>query len=162
MREFFRGWRRKVGVGTLVMACLLMGIWIRCPLNIDSIEIEIGSSIVTLASNQHGVWFVKSDLPDSQYYPSRLRGRSNGFTLPGRRRAFSDDPFGHLRDWDWESHSRSVWHGFHFARYCKKNPINGMHLSFSIVPHWTIILPLTLLSAYLILWKPRTKVERDA
>ena len=29
MRELFRGWRRKVGLATLVMACLLMGAWAR-------------------------------------------------------------------------------------------------------------------------------------
>ncbi len=27
MREFFNGWRRKVGVATLLMACVLMGFW---------------------------------------------------------------------------------------------------------------------------------------
>jgi hypothetical protein len=30
------------------------------------------------------------------------------------------------------------------------------------VPYWSIAVPLTLLSAYLILWKPRPKERRDA
>ena len=29
MREFFKGWKRKLGCVTLVTACLLMGMWIR-------------------------------------------------------------------------------------------------------------------------------------
>ena len=27
MREFFKGWRRKVGVVTLVLACVIIGLW---------------------------------------------------------------------------------------------------------------------------------------
>ena len=29
MREFFKPWRRKIGVVTLVMACVLMAGWVR-------------------------------------------------------------------------------------------------------------------------------------
>jgi hypothetical protein len=29
MREFFRGWRRKAGLVTLVMACAVMAMWAR-------------------------------------------------------------------------------------------------------------------------------------
>ena len=31
-----------------------------------------------------------------------------------------------------------------------------------MLPYWMFVLPLTLLSTYLILWKPRTKVNRNA
>ena len=29
MNEVFRGWKRKVGVVTLVLACVFMGLWLR-------------------------------------------------------------------------------------------------------------------------------------
>jgi len=35
MREFFHGWRRKIGVVTLVMACVLMVGWVRSPETCD-------------------------------------------------------------------------------------------------------------------------------
>ena len=36
----------------------------------------------------------------------------------------------------------------------------GKH-EFWIIPHWSIVLPLTLLSAYLLLWKPRPKTKGE-
>ena len=42
MGEFFKGWRRKVGVLTLVMACMFMAVWIRSSLVIDKIANDFG------------------------------------------------------------------------------------------------------------------------
>jgi hypothetical protein len=36
MKEFFQGWRRKMGVATLVMACVLSGLWMRSRIFDDS------------------------------------------------------------------------------------------------------------------------------
>jgi len=35
MGEFFKGWRRKTGVVTLVMACVFMSAWVRSQTTID-------------------------------------------------------------------------------------------------------------------------------
>ena len=35
MREFFRGWRRKIGVVTLLMALVAMGGWVRSLYSVD-------------------------------------------------------------------------------------------------------------------------------
>ncbi len=53
MREFFRGWRRKVGCVTLVMACGLMGLWIRSGLMAEEFEtpIPLGPRFVSRDSN---------------------------------------------------------------------------------------------------------------
>ena len=40
MREFFRGWRRKTGCVTLVMACALIGAWLRSYVICDEIQIS--------------------------------------------------------------------------------------------------------------------------
>ncbi len=40
MGEFFKGRKRKVGVVTLVMACLFMGGWVRSYSNCDSIRVS--------------------------------------------------------------------------------------------------------------------------
>ena len=43
MREFFRGWRRKVGCITLVMACAFVGGGIRSGVVFDRIAFAIGT-----------------------------------------------------------------------------------------------------------------------
>ncbi len=35
MLQFFHGWRRKAGIVTLVMACGLMGMWVRSQFRVD-------------------------------------------------------------------------------------------------------------------------------
>ncbi len=44
MREFFRGWRRKAGVMTLVMATVFLGAWVRNVVVTDQFELVIGDS----------------------------------------------------------------------------------------------------------------------
>ena len=39
MREFFRGWKRKLGVVSLVMACVFMAGWVRSSLLTDRFAI---------------------------------------------------------------------------------------------------------------------------
>ena len=38
MREFFKGWRRKMGCVTLLMVCALMGAWARSYSVFDSMQ----------------------------------------------------------------------------------------------------------------------------
>ena len=40
MREFFRGWRRKVGVVTLVLACVFTGFWVLSLISSNKLVIE--------------------------------------------------------------------------------------------------------------------------
>ena len=151
MGEFFRGWSRKVGVITLMLACALMSAWIRSPLNNDSIQFEWGTSYITFASNQNGLWWVTSELPGSIYQPGNLGSRNQTLALPGRRIPFSNDPFGHLIGWSWGKQKRSDWCGFHYGRYCDDQPFLGIRLTFRIAPHGAVVLPLTLISAFLLL-----------
>jgi len=154
MGEFFTGWRRKVGCVTLMMALAFARGWVRSPLYNDAVEFECGNLFLTLASNQNGLWWVTSELPGGFYQPGILRGKSQTFALPGHRSPFSDDPFGHLTRWFWVTEQRWDWGGFHYGRYCDERPIGGIRLTFRIIPHWSIVWPLTLLSAWLLLSKP--------
>ena len=104
MGKFFHGWRRKIGVVTLLMACMFAVGWVtslsgRLPSERGvSIEIELWESRIDVVFNQ--IEFVESD-------PHNLIGT-------------------------WE-----------FRRI----PI----------PYWSIVIPLTLLSAFLLLSKPRPR-----
>ena len=40
MRDFFRGWRRKVGVVTLVLACVFTGFWVLSLISSNKLVIE--------------------------------------------------------------------------------------------------------------------------
>jgi len=42
MREFFRGWKRKAGGVTLVMACAIFVVWMRSIMITDSLWIQTG------------------------------------------------------------------------------------------------------------------------
>lgn len=111
MLEFFRGWRRKTGVVTLVMALVLMTGWVRSFHFCDLLWIQ----------SPWGSHFVYSEC-------------------------------GHFRAW--------VFSGRRFATICGwvlSQPGEWMHDGNS-VPYGPIVIPLTLLSAYLILWKPRKPV----
>jgi len=44
MREFFRGWRRKIGVATLLMALVLMGGWVRSLYVVDTVTVTVNES----------------------------------------------------------------------------------------------------------------------
>ena len=50
MREFFRGWRRKAGCISLVMALALMGVWIRSLSVMDLAIIAFGQRAVSIGS----------------------------------------------------------------------------------------------------------------
>lgn len=66
----------------------------------------------------------------------------------------------------WSIDDGSMWHWGSWEHLPKDWNANGTHLHFgsntAVVPYWCIVLLLSLLSAYLILWKPRkrTGVER--
>src|SRR5436190_957332 len=40
MREFFKPWRRKMGVLTLMLACVFTGLWLRSTVVHDSVRIQ--------------------------------------------------------------------------------------------------------------------------
>lgn len=58
MEQFFTSWRRKLGVGTLLAMCVLMGGCIRSYSSCDTIEIPIrvdGVTFFTFIDSKNGV-----------------------------------------------------------------------------------------------------------
>ena len=148
MREFFRGWRRKVGCVTLVMACAITLLWLRsrfqseqiCFRPSDTIEIQI--ELVDATADCACRWatretFSEFNVIDWQSGPRRHSHQYRG-TVPQIR----------LME-------------FSYVRPDCPSPRGN-----SIILHAPYPIPatiLTLLSAYLLLWKPRKrKAESDA
>jgi hypothetical protein len=134
MREFFRGWRRKAGVITLILACVVVAANVRSFVVSDSIHIRLGIGRSLYADSGVGCWTINLSISPYQALHTPL-----WMTL---------DPSGvGFVDWDWK------WGDFGYNHY-QEEKIDIVTL---MGPYWSLVLPLTLLSAYLILWKPRMR-----
>ena len=140
MHTFFHGWRRKAGVVTLVMACALMGGWIRSYASVDSIFVNTGNGQRRLQSE--GGYLIWSS---GGFEPA---GSSFGF----ESRLFTPIEFIEPNElWvDW----RFRCPGIRVGTMPSGHAPNGF-VRLSLVAYLMFVFPLTLLSAYLILWKPR-------
>ena len=117
MREFFHGWRRKVGCVALVMAVLACGEWGRRRIDPDAVMLAFGRC-------QHEITCYDDQFFWSSWY-AREEHQQIGWTSSPR-------VIIEYRDMDSEVKQASL-------------------------PCWPFRLTLTLLAAYLILWKPRPK-----
>ncbi|MDB5345769.1 MAG: hypothetical protein JWP89_4146 [Schlesneria sp.] len=141
MREFFSGWRRKVGCVTLVMACGFVGAWIKSRSTVDLIHLNWKRSNVAIISGGESL----------RYTVGRRFQFLQTATLNGNSVRLIDDERPITGSSLVETH---CWPG---AALFVQNSASDTSERFA-VPYWTITLPLTLLSAYLILWKPRKQV----
>jgi hypothetical protein len=123
MREFIRGWRRKTGIVTLLLACVLGAAWIRSYDVFDFFEIGIENRPQCLGS---------------------FNGNLN------------------WRSWNTTWGSSQLWQAIPADRTFSKELLNLKtdHALASearqwAAPHHWIVIPLTLLSAFLLVSKPR-------
>ena len=141
MREFFRGWKRKVGVVTLVMACAFTVGWIRSEFAIDQLRLHSETLGMKLKL-------------DSRYGQCRL-----DVSWDGRESLVGVDvssfPISNENRQQLES---SMWF-FRYFEYVmgssdgrRVTSIKGSALTLN---YCVMAIPLTLLSAWLLLSKPR-------
>ena len=136
MGDYFRPWRRKLGVVTLVLAWVFTAGWVRSVIGEDSIDFTspLGNGSVT---SRYGLILVVFDKCDGMFF--------------GRSFALRNVCWG--EDWSsTEEHQGSKWlaqHGWftYFANGCREDHI--------YIPYWELMIPLTMLSAHLLLSKPR-------
>ena len=140
MREFFQGWRRKTIVVTLVLACLLMAGWMRSFITFDALYAPIGQ-LISANGGIYGELSVETPLDFSFFsYGSQgpnVKGRADYYNDPNMVRKF----------WHW----RFFGFAYGFQHADREQAI------LCIIPYWSIVIPLTLVSAYLLLSKPRTQ-----
>ncbi|WP_157605455.1 hypothetical protein [Schlesneria paludicola] len=134
MRDFFRGWKRKIGVVTLLMACILSSFWIRSqavedalisPITNVRIESTTGRLRIGIFHSVPGSWF---SWPD-------WRSRSVAAPL----------------NYPWSNWQLGLVHGTNIRS--KSDPRDLL----IIAPYWLLVVPLTALSAYLLISKPRVR-----
>lgn len=143
MGDFFHRWRRKLGCVTLMIVLTVSGVWLRSFSTNDQINIWSGPrTIHSLDSSPMGLtWMKRSKLPPNI---PMLSGRFGMI-------AFQTFPRGVCDPFQWSTaRYRIRCFGFDFAEAAINPPDSG-ELTIWNVPHWSIVLPLTLLSTYLIL-----------
>ena len=96
MGEFFRGWRRKFGLVTLALACLLMGGWIRTYFITDVVTAPFGkTTLITVNSFRSDLIFMMS--PQAYHFDWRSYPSSDGILFGWEdttRTALSFEGFG--------------------------------------------------------------------
>jgi hypothetical protein len=146
MWQFFHGWRRKMGLVTLVMAILFVECWARGHAVKDVIQLGNGSGVVfdSIILSRHGLMWVRYESLDLSAF-----GWTPGWSVVPIEQAAS------LHSGEsrivYDVKSRWAWCGFDF---CDASDADSRSVHRNI-PYWSMAIPLTLLSAYLILCKPR-------
>jgi hypothetical protein len=147
MCEFFRGWRRKIGVLTLLMACLLAAAWVRSLIITDLICIPFGQLTEEVFVSEEGklTWQrIREEDPAS--VPTHLLWKCFYSGVGG---VDDDDPP--------VSHCRFL--GIEVGEYTSKQMGSAFPSAFCSIPYWLFVIPLTLVSVFLMLSKPRKSTQ---
>ena len=146
MGEFFNRWRRKFGLVTLVMACVFAGGWVRSVTIYEDATFLMSSKSQLFIESGDGIFsFGRLLAHDPEYFSTQPKTDWHRFA-----------PHQHIRE-GWES-LRWYW------RFSNVG-IGGHHsgvapqiddLLLVVMPYWAITVPLTLISLWLLLSKPRT------
>jgi hypothetical protein len=156
MSNFFKGWRRKFGLLTLMLALAFMGAWVRSMRVEDILKIPSPEGFrFSFTSEHERISWHKMTGPESERSAKRvtqwkwLSGPIDPHSGIDPTNT-SDDKFYHFEhDWKWDLC------GFYFAEGHGKltGPCPSSRLRLYVIPFGSITMPLTLLSAYLLLSK---------
>jgi hypothetical protein len=144
---FFKPLRRKIGVITLVLACVLAAMWVKSySKKEERIFVVQGTKSSTfLVSDRTGLFWVR--LERQPPLPAAvLVDAADGFVDFVRAQAVERQI---ETNWYWDRF------GFDWGEYGKDANFSIGRITFWKIPHWPIVIPLTLLSAWLLLSKPR-------
>ena len=147
MGDFFNGWRRKIGVVALLMACVFLGGWFRNMTTYDAVSVPLGKQTkAVFLSVDHALVWVKIQSPDSA--PAFPEWESR----PAITAQFK--PLTDYRDYC------SQWCGLAIGDV-PPTMAGGDHISFWVAPYWVVILSLTVFSVDLLLIKPKKSMPKS-
>lgn len=174
MREFLRGWRRKLGCVTLVAACTVTVFWLRSFVHGDEIALTLCGRSHSFGSELGQLsWWTWRDLQESPLW-SAPRIRWDTWQMPpahrphGEKIAFAggiDLGFPNRAAVDWQEIKELL--RISGAAIDDSNSISlvvnpsAPAMKWS-VSHQAIVTTLTLLSTYLLVWRPRKREAKLA
>ena len=148
MREFFRGWRRKVGVVTLVMACVMTGMWFRSRTEWESLEVAVGArGLVAVELERGSVTLAYRWLEENTPLGTSISASS--FNWHGASPVSDEINL-------WPELGTNLW-----SETSSIGPIVSGKATYVRLPLLTAMALLTVVSAYLLLWKPRKRTEPE-
>ncbi len=152
MREFFRGWRRKLGCVTLALACIVTTLWVRSLSRVDDVFFPFGNEATLQLISQKSALTVRKFV--SRFRVGTAKAGPDRILLlgvfpPTKRSpgnvAFSADEMNRS-----QLGTPYAW-AFRFGGLGQAT-FEDKELSLRVVivtiPYWSIAIPLTLLSAY--------------
>ena len=157
--RFLKGWKRKVGMATLVMACLFTMGWVRSFFYHEGFAIpsRTQSASHSLWSNQDGLSWVKEMCLDN---PDHWKDNQS-FQWGSRRQSGKSvlDGFGTIR------HNLLGFEVFDIS-YRHVNLQSGpngdrVQMIVWIIPYWSISTPLALLAVWMLIFKPRQSSSKN-
>ena len=153
MFSYLHGWRRKTGCVVLVMAAVVMVGWNRSKSVGESVSFPSGLDTTDcFVSVDCSILWVKCE-------PGFFDGLLN-FPHFEQHDFDPHSNFYHifaLRDVDW------IWRlfGFGVGEVPAERGAHGRRFTFWIIPYWAVFVSLSLLSAYLLLWKQRSQLDQQ-
>ena len=150
MGEFFKGWRRQIGCVTLVLACVFAAWWVRSLNNSDRFLWRSSNfSYEEIKSVDHTLYWMTHRLSKDYDLPidPMMRFETDHIPTSGRRRG----------DFH-ETNDQMNWYigrcrfGIGLERDSRSEYPQTLR---RVAPYWSTTVPLTLISAYLLLKKPR-------
>lgn len=135
---------------TLVMACAFMAGWARSAVVTDELRIPTRThSAAALMSSGHSLLWITQETNGATEgdYPAvwmTVDSSDNLMTLEEIRWLWQEHGFG-VGEWSFNELGNPSGKAYTITQ------------TYRAVPYWTITIPLTLLSAYLILWQPRKR-----
>jgi len=165
MRKFFHGWKRKTGCSTLVMALVFMGGWVKSIGRLETIHACPGRSLFVVASRDQNLCVSRST------YQSHDVAISKSITL--FYSSLKELNVGCSSEKSSSESNTEYWTGANSSfrnanpKWCWK--LGGFILTFeshttlgdehetmfATVPYWSITIPLTFISLWLLLIRPR-------
>ena len=144
MGSYFKPLRRKFGVVTLTLTCLFAALWIRSFIVADHVSIPTGNLALEsiISANGSFLWWGMT-FPESD--GSQLNPRW-ATVAASEARKFLEDP---AISWRWR------WNGWAAIEHI--NP--QLQMSGLLIPFWSIVIPLTLLAASLLLTNPKNPIQ---
>jgi hypothetical protein len=152
MRDFFKGWRRKVGCVTLMMACVFMAGWMRSTSVVDEFSFLDRTKYDVYCDSSRGCigWVFIND-----------KRRPSNTSLWNKLRSMiwmtNPNPIDVFNGAEWQFRRAGFGSGKYF--YDVNTPFDGTVIT---VPYWSIVVPLALVSANLLLSESRQSIPKKS